>query len=86
MSFDEIDGVEAVDENEGDDVVDSKAIRLFLLFVFLWQSLFRISDSAITTFLSFFSYFFRLVSSWLKSDRLAQFSKIHNIPSIKKLR
>ena len=75
MSFDEIDGVEAVDENEGDDVVDSKAIRLFLLFVFLWQSLFRISDSAITTFLSFFSYFFRLVSSWLKSDRLAQFSK-----------
>lgn len=43
---------------------------MFLLFTFLWQSLFRISDSAISLFLSFIVKFFSLAGVYLGLEKL----------------
>lgn len=51
-------------------------IHFFLLFLFLWQSLFRISDKAISLLLSFMANFFLLASTCLHSLALVELSPI----------
>ena len=74
--LEELEEVDEDDVDEGDDARiqsgEQKAIRAFLLFLFLWQSLSRVSDSAISLFLSFFAHFLRLVSEWLGINQLAR--------------
>ena len=62
-------------ESEKGDVDHTRSIKVFLLFIFLWQSLYHIYDSAISFLLSFMGHFFQLLSQWLglkPPARLAQ--------------
>ena len=53
----------------------NRVIRAFLLFLFFWQSLFRISDSAIGLMLSFLLKFFSLAGVWLNVDVLSDLAQ-----------
>lgn len=69
---------ESEDEGEDSHVQHDqrKVIRVFLLFLFLWQSIFRVSDSAISLMLSFMVKFLSLAATCLKLDTLNNIASI----------
>ena len=52
-----------------------KVIHLFLLFIFLWQYTFRVSDNAVAVMLAFIPQFFVLLSAYLNSDSLQKLGR-----------
>ena len=58
-----------IDDNE------SKVIRFFLMFIFLWQSLFKLSNTGVQVLLSFFARFLSLVAKIINVDKLNEFAK-----------
>lgn len=56
----------------GEDSTYQRVVHVLLLFLFLWQSLFRISDSAIALMLSFLKKFFMLGGMYLGVNKLRQ--------------
>lgn len=50
-------------------------IHMFLLFLFLWRSLFSISDNAISLMLSFMTQFFLFLSTCLQLDSLGKLGR-----------
>ena len=61
--------------NNQSNIQYQNLIHVFLLFIFLWQSLFRISDRAISLLLSFLAKFFLLASTCLHLDLLNGLSR-----------
>ena len=49
---------------------ENKLIRMYVMFLFLWQSLFRVSDTAIQILLNFFASFLILLAQLLHLDKL----------------
>lgn len=62
-------------EKDGSIVQYQKIIHLFLLFLFQWQSLFRISDNAISLMLSFIVKFFGIIGTCLQLDLLSKLGR-----------
>ena len=52
-----------------------KVNHLFLLFIFLWQYTFRVSDNAVAVMLAFIPQFFVLLSAYLNSDSLQKLGR-----------
>lgn len=52
-----------------------KVIYLFLLFLFMWQYLFRISDNAISVLLAFIAKFFSILSGYLQLETLSELGR-----------
>ena len=67
---------EPVGEFEDGDRNHHQVIHIFLLFIFLWQSLFRISDGALSLMLAFMGKFFHLVSIYLRLDALCHMAQL----------
>lgn len=67
MEFEEV-NMEMNDDESG--VQYRRVVHVLLLFLFLWQSLFRISDGAISLMLSFIMKFFLLAGTCLQLDAL----------------
>ena len=64
------------EENDEIDIQHRKIIHVFLLFLFLWQSLFRISDNAVSLVLSFMAKFFLLIGTCLQLNSLNDLGRI----------
>lgn len=64
----------------------NKLIDVFLHFIFFWQSLFRVSDSAISLMLAFMAKFFDLAAACLTLEALHQTALLfpHTIYSARK--
>ncbi len=76
-----IDSEEEMEENDISKAVEInsshvKVIHLLLLFLFMWQSLYRISNAAFTLLLTFFKRFFSLMSVYLGLSTLHQLTEI----------
>ena len=71
-------------ENESDEIGDDDGsgdfevqaiphfgiLRLYIMFLFLWQTLFRLSDTGITVLFSFFATFLVLVATRVGNDQM----------------
>lgn len=64
------------EENDEIGIQYRKIIHVFLLFLFLWQSLFRISDNAVSLVLSFMAKFFLLIGTCLQLNSLNELGRI----------
>ena len=69
---------EEIEEGDGDE--DSsrhyRVIHVFLFFLFLWQSLFRLSDAAISLMLMFMAKFLYYVGSCFGVEALQKLSEV----------
>lgn len=66
-----------MDESEShNNAGHRKVIHAFVLFIFLWQSLFRISDSAISLMLSFIAKLFSYASTCIGLNGLHRLAKL----------
>ena len=57
------------------NVQDNKLQRLYVMFIFMWQTLFRVSDAGIEILLLFISTFFSLLAQVFTSDKLVAFAR-----------
>ena len=64
---------EVEETSEGGDCTE---LRVLLLFLFLWQSVFKVADRAILVLLKFFKLFLHAVGRMLKAEVLINFAKI----------
>ena len=62
------------DQTRKDKTTLEKCIHVILLFLFMWQSVFKISASAISMILLFFKYFFSLAARYLGVAQLQDLS------------
>lgn len=62
------------DECDDDEVVTDGVTRLYIFFLLLFQSTFRISDTALNVLLQFLSMLFLLLASKFQSDELKLFA------------
>lgn len=52
-----------------------RVTKLFIMFLFTWQRLFRLSDTGIGVLFAFFAAFLQLISSMLNIEKLSEFTQ-----------
>ena len=62
--------------DESEKMKVGRLTHVLVLFQFLWQSLFRITDAAISLILSFLKLFFALAGSYLGLQKISHFPQI----------
>ena len=55
-----------------------RALRFYVMFLFLWQSMFRVSDSAMNVLFTFFAMFLTLVLAAVPSNEIHNF--VNSLP------
>ena len=53
---------------------ESRLVRFYVMFLFLWKSLFKSSDAGVQILLSFIAAFFSTVAKLLHLDKLSDFA------------
>ena len=73
---DEIEDDDEAVQNKHNRSEDCKELRTLLLFLLLWQSMFRVADRAIVVLIKFFKLFLYIIGRVLKAQLLLNFVKI----------
>lgn len=73
---DEIEDDDEAIQNKDNRSEDCKELRTLLLFLLLWQSMFRVADRAIVVLIKFFKLFLYIIGRVLKTQLLLNFVKI----------
>ena len=73
--FDEYEGTE-VDTSLGPESCSVRLIRVYVMFLFTWQSMFRVSDAGMNILFLFIAVILSLIVSFLPVENLERFIQL----------